>query len=194
MKVKQFAFTLIESMLSLLVASLLAGVLISTFIAFKACYQRVMTVAVMQDDGRFAIAVIRRDIHRAGAVDRIVSHGSLSGILKRKLKSKSDVLILKESKKDVAFYVAKSSWKRHGKFVDSLFEKPLDGRRMELVPDITGFHVKWLFGGVSYDITVRSAEPILRFVNTLTDRYLKRTWHGYAITQPKNKILHLSHS
>ena len=180
MKAQQAAFTLLESLLGLVFTSVLTSVLLTTFIAFRACYQRVMTVALFQDDGGFAVSVLRRHIHAAEHVVQVIPQSQLTGTLKRELKSESDVLILKEATGNVAFYVALASWQQDGKEVHSLFEKPLESRRQELVAHVVKLHFKNEFGGISYDVTLRSSQPVLRFVHQFTDRYLYRTWYGFA--------------
>jgi len=177
---KSHAFTILESMLGLLLASLLITTLFVTFISFKECYKRVMVISVLQDDGRFAVSVLRRHINKAENVVQVISQASVSAKLRRNLKSKSDILILKYRGQDIAFYLAQASWKQDGRSVSALFEKPLGGQRQELIAHVVTLHFKSELGGISYDLTIRSLSPVLRFVNKLTDRFLYHVWYGFA--------------
>lgn len=154
MKVNQYAFTLFESMFSLLLASLLTSALIGSFITFSKSYQKFMQLALLQDNGYFAVALLRRRIHNAIAPIRVIPRSQLSSVLSRRLKALSDVLILKFHSGEVAYYLAKASWKQDGKAVESLFGKPLDGRRRELVPRITRLYFEQKFGGVDFSLFI----------------------------------------
>lgn len=180
MMIKLDGFTLLESMLAVFLASLLMTVLCATFISFKACYQRTVTVSVLQDDGRFAVSVLRRNINMADGVVQIIAKQNVSAALHKQLSNISDILILKNQDESTAFYLAQASWKQAGHFVTALFEKPLDGKRQELVAHVTELHFKAEYGGISYDVTLRSMAPVLRFVQKFVDRYVSRTWYGFA--------------
>ncbi len=176
-----YGFTLLDMLLGLLFCSVLSSVLITTYVTFKGGYQRVMVVATLQDDGRFAVELLRRHIHSAESIVNVIPIGQVPSALKQNLNNKSDVLILKEQGHDIAFYVAATSWTQNAKTVLALFEKPLDSRRQELVPYVEAVHFKRDLGGVYYDLTLRSQEPVLRFSKLITDRYLYRVWYGFAV-------------
>jgi hypothetical protein len=177
---KSHGFTILESMLGLLLASLLIATLLVTFIAFKECYKRVMVVSTLQDDGRFAISILRRNINRAEDVMQVISQENVSAKMRSNLKNKSDVLILKEKDQDMAFYLAQAGWKPDGHHVSALFKKPFEGKRQELISHVTKLHFKSSLGGISYNLTVRSVAPVLKFINKFTGQFLYRTWYGFA--------------
>lgn len=177
---KVLAFTILESMLGLLLSSLLMSIMVMTFVAFKQCYERVMVISTVQDDGRFAIAILRRNINQSEKISNIFTKNNIPARLHAELKNKSDVLILEKQGRYSAFYLAQASWKQDGRSVSALFEKPLDGQRQELIADVIDLHFKSQLGGIEYDLTVTSMSPVLRFVDKWTDRFLKRSWYGFA--------------
>ncbi len=176
----QQAVTILESMLGLVFASILSCVLLSGFLAFKKGYDCVMTLSTVDDDGRLAITILRHNINTAEAVIALIPQAQIGVLLQKQLKSKSDVLILQQHDQQVAFYLAWASWQQDGMPVESLFEKSLDGRRVELVSHVTSLHFKNAFNGISYELTVRSAKPLLRFVHHFFERYVYRHWYGFA--------------
>lgn len=178
---KVLGFTLLESLISILAASLLVGVLVSGFVSFKIAYDRVLTMTILLDDGYHAYHFLIDHIHRAIAFDRVIPFHEIPPHIKTMLKSDSDVLILRENIGLVAYYVSKASYKRQGSPVLSLFEKPLEGQRMELVPDITAFHVVRQYQGLSFELTARSQRPVRRVTATLTDPYVSNHWYGFAV-------------
>ena len=181
MEHKQTAFTLLELMLGILLAAILSSLLVTVLVVFKDGYQRIMTVATLQDDGRFAVAVLRRRIHAAQSISSIIPHSQLSALWKQRLKSRSDVLLLKEQTQEVAYYISQASWTLNNRPVVSLFEKPLEGRRQELVANVVALHFKRELNGVAYDLTLKSMFPVLRLVKKFEDHYLYRVWYGFAI-------------
>ena len=181
MKQKQTAFTLIELMLGLFLAVLLGSLLVTILMAFKESYQRIITTATLLDDSRFAVAILRRHIHAAQSIYAIIPYSQLSALWKQRLGSRSDVLLLNEHSHEVAYYLSLASWKLNNKPIISLFMKPIGGRRQELVSNVVALHFTHKLNGVAYDITLKSLFPVLRLVKKFEDRYLYRTWHGFAL-------------
>lgn len=184
-------YTIVELMISLLLASLLSVVLVMTYSAIQKRFQLVMALSMMQDDAQFLIIFLRDKINHAG--DRAcVTSSSLSSVqvyskettpndLKTQLHNESDVLVLgtcemiqgKKAFVQTAYYITTASWKEHGNAVKAFFEKPLNSSRQELVAHVEDFHVSSIVSanivkGIGYELTFRSNN-------------LFRTWHGFGV-------------
>lgn len=164
------AFTLIESLLALTFAAALGSLLLAMLVSFKQAYQRITATATLLDDGRFAVTILRRHIHAATAVHEIIPYAQLTSLWQKRLKSRSDVLVLDERVGEVAYYIAQTSWQQHHQPVLALFEKPLATQRQELVAHVVALHFRHQQNGVAYDLAVSSQQPALR-----------QQWHGFAI-------------
>ena len=165
-----------ELMLALFLASLLSVSLLTVYYSVKRRYQMVSTLINLQENGRFAVTLMRRKIHGAtrGAITYTLS--TLPRSLKYKLKSLSDVLVLRTQQKqheiNTAYYISWTSWRQHGNKVKALFEKPLSGRRRELVSFVTGFSAQLEAQGVRYTFKLSAETAVLK---------IDRTWHGFAL-------------
>ena len=185
------AFTVIELMLSLLLASLLTTTLVTVYLHTKRRYQVVMTLATMLDDEHYGMYFLRHKISAADNI-KIYKHDNLPELLQRQLKPLSDVLIVINNDVKEAYYVARVSWHQRGKLIDALFSKQLGGQRQELLPNVVNLMIKpgtRPAKGVDFAIVVKSNQPILEQPLSYTiyakkifpvDRYLYRVWYGYA--------------
>ncbi len=83
MKIKKnSAFTLIETMIALVISVIAVGAIYSSYIFFKSSYQVILDKAAMSDSGRVSLSVISKDLRNAGykdinfsrAFDRKIEH------------------------------------------------------------------------------------------------------------------------
>lgn len=162
------AFTLIESMLALLLSSLLVITMIAVVLDLRQGYQRIMTTAYLLDAGRMATLSLSNRIHQATHVIKLIPKSQLSALLKQQLKSQSDVLILQLKQQQVAYYLATTYWTHAKKPIYALFEKPFSGLRRELVPHVMSLHFKQEGRGIAFSLTLQLDK-------------LKQQWHSFAI-------------
>ena len=64
--IKQNGFTLIEMMVGLLLGLLVTGIVIATFVQSKGSYNQDQEVARMQENGRFVLTTLAREMSMAG--------------------------------------------------------------------------------------------------------------------------------
>ena len=70
MKIKKnSAFTLIETMIALVISVIAVGAIYSSYIFFKSSYQTILDKAAMSDSGRVSLSVISKDLRNAGYKD-----------------------------------------------------------------------------------------------------------------------------
>ena len=70
MKIKKnSAFTLIETMIALVISVIAVGAIYSSYIFFKSSYQVILDKAAMSDSGRVSLSVISKDLRNAGYKD-----------------------------------------------------------------------------------------------------------------------------
>lgn len=183
--------TIIELMISLLLASFLSIVLVMSYVAIQKRFQLVFALSVMQDDAQFLINFLREKINSAGNFScrkldhspaiQIFSKETIPDTLKSKLDSLSDVLILgtcevnqgKRSFVQTAYYVSTASWKDKGRDVKAFFDKPLNSSRQELMSNVVNFKIrpnahKNDIKGVGYELVFQLS------------RHVYRTWYGFG--------------
>lgn len=190
---KSSGFTLIDILLALVLSSMLSVTLTTVYIHIKRRYEIAMTLATMQNDGRYAVTYLKNKIRTAKSV-MVYSYDAIPSILKRKLKSKSDVLVVGREEKyqgrkqfvKRAYYISKTSWKQDGKSVLALFSKPLQGRRQEIVPFVSNLVLKVgadnalpamikdfnSVKGIGFNIVLESGNKAFKAIN--------RKWYGFA--------------
>jgi len=190
-------FTLMELMLALLLASALIALLVIMYTSVWRRYVLFMNLSHLDLEGRSARQRLIQQISGAASVLNRYGKSDLPYELKRRLRPLSNVLVLceaseaKHCRRQVAYYVAKTSWQHDGKSVTALFEKPLDGRRQELIPYVVGLTLNQALpdGLVGFSVTLRSPDPILKaplayYVNgqkkVTRSRYLYRVWYGVS--------------
>ena len=185
------AYTIIELMLAMLLASFLSIVLVMSYAAIQKRFQLVSTLSMMQDDAQFLIAFLRTRINSAGDVScvkssplsivQVFTKDNVPSALKAKLTSLSDVLVLggceiNQGKKEfmqTAYYVTITSWQENGHAVKAFFAKPLDSSRQEIVSNVVNFKLRTVMRdntitGIGYEITLQANKKI------------SRTWSGFA--------------
>ena len=70
MKIKKnSAFTLIETMIALVISIISVGAIYYSYLFFKSSYQVILDKAAMSDSGRISLSVISRDLRNAGYKD-----------------------------------------------------------------------------------------------------------------------------
>ncbi len=83
MKIKKnSAFTLIETMIALVISVIAVGAIYYSYLFFKSSYQVILDKAAMSDSGRVSLSVISKDLRNAGykdinfsrAFDRKIEH------------------------------------------------------------------------------------------------------------------------
>ncbi len=83
MKIKKnSAFTLIETMIALVISLIAVGAIYYSYLFFKSSYQSILDKAAMSDSGRVSLSVISKDLRNAGykdinfsrAFDRKIEH------------------------------------------------------------------------------------------------------------------------
>ena len=83
MKIKKnSAFTLIETMIALVISLIAVGAIYYSYLFFKSSYQTILDKAAMSDSGRVSLSVISKDLRNAGykdinfsrAFDRKIEH------------------------------------------------------------------------------------------------------------------------
>ena len=83
MKIKKnSAFTLIETMIALVISIIAVGAIYYSYLFFKSSYQVILDKAAMSDSGRVSLSVISKDLRNAGyedmnfnrAFDRKIEH------------------------------------------------------------------------------------------------------------------------
>lgn len=184
------AYTIIELMISLLLASLLSVVLVMTYSAIQKRFQLVMALSVMQDDAQFLVDFLRQKINHAGdgscvtsrsiPIVQVYSKEATPNQLKAQLHNESDVLILgtcemmqgKKAFVQTAYYITAASWKEHGSIVKAFFEKPLNSSRQEVVAHVEDFYVRvvsdeTIVKGIGYELMFRS-------------HAMSRIWYGFG--------------
>ena len=70
MKIKKnLAFTLIETMIALVISLIAVGAIYYSYLFFKSSYQTILDKAAMSDSGRVSLSVISKDLRNAGYKD-----------------------------------------------------------------------------------------------------------------------------
>jgi type II secretory pathway component PulJ len=198
------AFTLMELMLALFLASLLMVSLLAVYQSTWRRYSLLMNLSHLNLSGRLVRYQLSQKIAQSSSIIASYTKSSLPLSLKRQLKANSDVLLVckklnenKQCQQQVAYYVTKTSWRQYGHVTWGLFEKPLDGRRQEMAAHVVGLYVEPLpktKQWVRFAVLLRSAQPILKqrmcyqvWGHTVRayDRYLYRVWYGVGVVHEK---------
>ncbi len=187
-----WAFTVVELMLALLLVSLLSAALITMYVNTKKSYQMVMTLASLLDDERYVMHLLKHKIENAEDLE----------MSKNKFHSTSDILVIQDTaKKKIAYYIAYTAWKHNGKPVLALFSKPIEGNREELSPNVVGLVIKFSDSistskGLDFAVIFRSSDEILKTPAPYTvynqkitplDRYLYQVGYGFSAIKGRMK-------
>ena len=66
---KNSAFTLIETMIALVISVIAVGAIYYSYLFFKVSYHSILDKAAMSDSGRISLSVISKDLRNAGYQD-----------------------------------------------------------------------------------------------------------------------------
>ncbi|ACJ17945.1 PilW family protein [Coxiella burnetii] len=153
----QTGFSLIELLVSLFLGSLLMIMLVKLYFSFRETAQWQDTLAAIQERERFGAYFLAQRIRQAGdstcepgeTVDQsnaVIGYDSdhLPPDLRKESIPNSDVIVIGECLRyhnklqfiKTAYFISDMHRKEKGKPVFSLYEKPMDGARQELIADV----------------------------------------------------------
>ncbi|MBS0350284.1 MAG: PilW family protein [Proteobacteria bacterium] len=220
-------FNLLEWLVASFISAMVIAGLTSVYLGIKNTYVRHQVVIDLQESARFALSFLNLRIRVAGYVgcqypqnpiasDAVTGYDSNSALppaLQDQVIKGTDALVITSCVSNsqlsentqlisMAYFIGDTNRKNSlGMPILALFQKPLDGDRVELVPGVEQMHI--LYGvknetegvldyfsasqvtdwqkviGMQIDLTINSIEPVFTKNNGVQDLLLHKNWSTY---------------
>ena len=138
---KTSAFTLIETMIALVISVISVGAIYSSYLFFKSSYQVILDKAEVNNYGRIAIPMIAKDLRNAGyksvnytgAFNNKIEHNDNS--------TASDSISIWYNSSGASVIKIKYFLKKYNTSSDMYLAREVDGNAREIVPNVEDFQV-----------------------------------------------------
>ena len=138
---KTSAFTLIETMIALVIAVISVGAIYSSYLFFKSSYQVILDKAEVNNYGRIAIPMIAKDLRNAG-YKSVNYTGSFNNKIEHKDNSTaSDSISIWYNSSGASVTKIKYFLKKYNTSSDMYLAREVDGNAREIVPNVEDFQV-----------------------------------------------------
>jgi|TARA_Y100000590_G_scaffold23860_1_gene27238 hypothetical protein len=138
---KTSAFTLIETMIALVISIISVGAIYSSYLFFKDSYQTILDKAEVNNFGRVAIPMITKDLRNTG-----YKSVNYTGILNKKIEhtdssSAADSISIWYNSSGSSVKKIKYLVKKYNTSSDLYLAREIDGVAREIVPNVEDFQV-----------------------------------------------------
>ena len=138
---KTAAFTLIETMIALVISIISVGAIYSSYLFFKDSYQTVLDKAEVNDYGRIAIPMITKDLRNTG-YQSVNYEGTLNNKIEHTdSSSTSDSISIWYNSSGSSVKKIKYLVKKYNTSSDLYLAREIDGSAREIVPNVEDFQV-----------------------------------------------------
>ena len=138
---KTSAFTLIETMIALVIAVISVGAIYSSYLFFKSSYQVILDKAEVNNYGRIAIPMITKDLRNAG-YKSVNYTGAFNNKIEHKDNSTaSDSISIWYNSSGASVIKIKYFLKKYNTSSDMYLAREVDGNAREIVPNVEDFQV-----------------------------------------------------
>jgi len=138
---KTSAFTLIETMIALVIAVISVGAIYSSYLFFNSSYQVILDKAEVNNYGRIAIPMIAKDLRNAG-YKSVNYTGSFNNKIEHKDNSTaSDSISIWYNSSGASVTKIKYFLKKYNTSSDMYLAREVDGNAREIVPNVEDFQV-----------------------------------------------------
>ena len=138
---KTSAFTLIETMIALVIAVISVGAIYSSYLFFKSSYQVILDKAEVNNYGRIAIPMIAKDLRNAG-YKSVNYTGAFNNKIEHKDNSTaSDSISIWYNSSGASVIKIKYFLKKYNTSSDMYLAREVDGNAREIVPNVEDFQV-----------------------------------------------------
>ena len=138
---KTSAFTLIETMIALVIAVISVGAIYSSYLFFKSSYQVILDKAEVNNYGRIAIPMIAKDLRNAG-YKSVNYTGAFNNKIEHKDNSTaSDSISIWYNSSGASVTKIKYFLKKYNTSSDMYLAREVDGNAREIVPNVEDFQV-----------------------------------------------------
>ena len=138
---KTSAFTLIETMIALVIAVISVGAIYSSYLFFNSSYQIILDKAQVNNYGRIAIPMIAKDLRNAG-YKSVNYTGAFNNKIEHKDNSTaSDSISIWYNSSGASVIKIKYFLKKYNTSSDMYLAREVDGNAREIVPNVEDFQV-----------------------------------------------------
>ena len=138
---KTSAFTLIETMIALVITVISVGAIYSSYLFFKSSYQVILDKAEVNNYGRIAIPMIAKDLRNAG-YKSVNYTGAFNNKIEHKDNSTaSDSISIWYNSSGASVTKIKYFLKKYNTSSDMYLAREVDGNAREIVPNVEDFQV-----------------------------------------------------